>query len=976
MCDNKMDGKRMRIDDLECSMFESPAKRSRPSPFVLSQAVPKRFLKAFTHAPEKAMGTVSFFGRIFPALVALLTSELCFHQYKVSLVLKVEMTKGDGKTKVQTPYFASKPFVILRPEDIDEAIEEGHRNIDTQIDKWTCQGSGWVVTRVLCLYVNIAKYAPLEGSSYIELPKYLKKKKAIVNVQNTDQKCLMWGLLSALHPVEHGSHPDRVSKYKPYENELNFAGVGFPITLKDIPNVEKQNNLAINVFGYSESTRIHPLYITKDNDKSPINLLLISEVKDGKILSHYCWIKNFNRLCSAENKHNGETFFCLRCISPHWTQQTLEEHLIYCRGVDAAPCHAVFPQATEDGSPPTIQFKNIQHLMKAPYVIYADTESIVKPADSPNTDTNTVQTSEHIPCSFAYTVVRSDGRVMSEKLYRGEDCMDVFFDWLDLDLAEIREDLKNERPLEMTQQDWAIHNAADTCWICGLEFKQYRQGDKGGMWKVRDHDHLTGKYRGSAHSKCNLSLRIDPFRTPIPVFFHNLKNYDSHHLISAIGRTDEKETICTDKNGKPIMKKKKKDQANGDMGSEGKDTEKPLTVTDGRITAIVQNMEKMISFSWGQFRFVDSYAFLSSSLDRLVTNTPKEDLSFTRQRFPASQFDLVTRKGVYPYEYMDSFDRFEETQLPPKEKFYSSLTDESISDSDYQHAQEVWTTFNCRTIGDYHDIYLRTDVLLLADVFENFRRTALSTYKLDPAHYYTLPGYSWDCLLKLTNIELEQITEANMYLFIEKGLRGGISMVSHRHAIANNRYMQNFDPSQPDSYLMYLDSNNLYGWAMSQPMPVGGFEWVNYTDQILETPADADHGFILEVDLNYPTSLHVEHNDYPLAPEKMKVTNSMMSHYQQKIIDELGVSISCEKLVPNLQPKIRYVLHYRNLQLYLSLGMKITKVHKVLQFNQSAWMQPYIAKNTHLRTTATNDFEKDFYKLMNNAVSSSLLFPC
>ena len=542
--------------------------------------------------------------------------------------------------------------------------------------------------------------------------------------------------------------------------------------------------------------------------------------------------------------------------------------------------------------------------------------------------------------------------------------MDVLFNCLEQELENIREDLKNERPLAMTQQDWAIHSAADKCWVCDGPFKPYEQGDTGGLWKVRDHDHLTGKYRGPAHSKCNLSLRIDPYKTSIPVFFHNLKNYDAHHLISAIGRTEVKETVCTDKNGQPLTYKDKKG------------VEKKQTVTDGKISAIVQNMEKLISFSWGQFRFVDSYAFLSSSLGQLVANTPKEDLSFTRQRFPASQFDLVTRKGVYPYEYMDSFDRFEETQLPPKEKFYSSLTDESISDSDYQHAQEVWTTFNCRTIGDYHDIYLRTDVLLLADVFENFRRTALSTYKLDPVHYYTLPGYSWDCLLKLTNIELEQITEANMYLFIEKGLRGGISMVSHRHAIANNRYMQNFDPSQPDSYLMYLDSNNLYGWAMSQPMPVGGFEWVNYTDQILETPADADHGFILEVDLNYPTSLHVEHNDYPLAPEKMKVTNSMMSPYQQKIIDELGVSISCEKLVPNLQPKIRYVLHYRNLQLYLSLGMKITKVHKVLQFNQSAWMQPYIAKNTHLRTTATNDFEKDFYKLMNNAVSSSLLFPC
>ena len=201
--------------------------------------------------------------------------------------------------------------------------------------------------------------------------------------------------------------------------------------------------------------------------------------------------------------------------------------------------------------------------------------------------------------------------------------------------------------------------------MCDGPFKPYEQGDTEGLWKLRDHDHLTGKYRGPAHSKCNLSLRIDPYRTPIPVFFHNLKNYDAHHLISAIGRTEEKTTTCTDNNGEPIMHKDRDD----------KDTDKPVTVTDGGISGIVQNMEKLISFSWGQFRFVDSYAFLSSSLDRLVENNPKKNLRITRgvyfclgrgtlRQLMDKKFDLVTRKGVYPYEYMDSFDRFEEKELP------------------------------------------------------------------------------------------------------------------------------------------------------------------------------------------------------------------------------------------------------------------------------------------------------------------------
>ena len=311
-----------------------------------------------------------------------------------------------------------------------------------------------------------------------------------------------------------------------------------------------------------------------------------------------------------------------------------------------------------------------------------------------------------------------------------------------------------------------------------------------------------------------------------------------------------------------------------------------------------------------------------------------------------------------------------------QDKFYSGLSQEGITDDDYLHAQQVWDTFNCTTLGDYHDLYLQTDVHLLADVFENFRRTAMATYGLDPAWYYTLPGYSWDCLLKCTNIELEQITEPDMYLFIEKGLRGGISMVSHRHAQANNSYMENYNNEEPTSFIQYLDANNLYGWAMSQPMPTGGFQWVEFTEKLLETPADATNGYILEVDLDYPASLHRQHNDYPLAPEKMKVTKGMMSPYQQKLIDELSItSFETEKLVLNLQPKIRYVLHYRNLQLYLSLGLRLSKVHKVLKFSQSPWMASYIHKNTELRTKATNDFSKDFFKLMNNAVSHSWISP-
>ena len=644
---------------------DHPAKRARTEPeFELDFEV-TGILKKYRHTPSVAVGVTAMLSLVFGQLLALMEEELTHHQYKAYLVFHVELMKNNpsGLAKTTEAYFRSDVMTILSAHAIDAAVQKAFSDIEKRIEKWTREGSGWTITRVLNVYLDVAKYTPLKGSSYVDLPTYLRKKKAIINVKNNDQQCLKWALLSARFPVKKNS--DRVTSYINNETELNFTGVNFPTPLSQIPKVELQNNLGINVFGYSESAGIHPLYITKDNDKSPINLLLTTEVKDGKTNSHYTWIKDFNRLCCDQNKHGGKTFFCTRCISGHSSERTLEEHLIYCKGVDAPPCHAVFPQKTKDTNP-TIEFKNIQNMMKAPYVIYADTESIIKPTDNPNTDTNTIQTSEHIPCSFAYAVVRSDGKVLSQQLYRGEDCMDVFFEKLEADLEWIRDDLKNIRKINMKKEDWDHHNAADTCWICGGDFKPYSNGDSEALWKVRDHDHLTGKYRGAAHSKCNLSLRIDPYRTPIPVFFHNLKNYDSHHIISAIGRTEEKKTAVTDKNGEPIMHKDR----------EGKDTNKPVTVTDGGISGIVQNMEKLISFSWGQFRFVDSFAFLSSSLDRLVQNTPKKNLNITggvyfclglrrpERQLMDKKFDLVTRKGVYPYEYMDSFDRFEEKELP------------------------------------------------------------------------------------------------------------------------------------------------------------------------------------------------------------------------------------------------------------------------------------------------------------------------
>ena len=296
---------------------------------------------------------------------------------------------------------------------------------------------------------------------------------------------------------------------------------------------------------------------------------------------------------------------------------------------------------------------------------------------------------------------------------------------------------------------------------------------------------------------------------------------------------------------------------------------------------------------------------MSRTLEKLIDNLPKEDLKYTSGIFKDKALEVMSQKGVYPFDYMDSFEKLNQTTFPSKEQFYSQLNNEYISDDDYKHAKRVYKGFGLKNMGEYHDLYLLSDVLLLADVFENFRKTCLQYYKLDPAHYFTSPGLSWDAMLKMTDIELELMHDVDMYQFVEKGTRGGISYIGNRHGVANNKYMTYYDKNKSTKYISYFDANNLYGWAMSQYLSTGNFKWL--TDKqiakldLAKYHDDSDKGLILEVDLEYPEELHELHNDYPLASEKIKVTENILSDYAKKIQEKFSILVGdVYKLIPAL----------------------------------------------------------------------------
>ena len=318
-----------------------------------------------------------------------------------------------------------------------------------------------------------------------------------------------------------------------------------------------------------------------------------------------------------------------------------------------------------------------------------------------------------------------------------------------------------------------------------------------------------------------------------------------------------------------------------------------------------------------------------------------------------NKFVLLLRKGVYPYEYMDTWERFSEISLPSKDDFYSNLNMENINDIDYRHANNVFKVFKLENLGDYHDLYVQSDTLLLADVFNNFRNMCIKEYELDPAHFLSLPGLAWQACLKKTNIELELLTDYDMLLMVEEGIRGGICHSIHRYAKANNKYMKNYNINEESSYIQYLDANNLYGWAMSKKLPVNGFKWLDsnkINKEFIKNYNENDKkGYILEVDVKYPKKLHDLHSDLPFLPERMEINK-------------------CKKLVCNLYDKKKYVVHIKPLKQALNHGLKLKKIHRVIEFNQKAWLKRYIDMNTELRKLPRNDFEKDLFKLMNNLV--------
>ena len=825
-------------------------------------------------------------------------------------------------------------------------------------------GTNAILMQILSAQLQIAKTLDLLGGSYIRDSR-VEGKKCVLNIHNEDNLCFLYCIEAFLNPV--ADNKTRASNYD--ISKFDIRGLKFPLEINQIKAFEKMNseilqNRGINVY-YLEGMNINNLRLA-DNPENAIDLLYLKEENNG----HYCLITNFNAFCNiGKPEIKNKYYACKRCMCTRIRDKAkYEEHLTHCMKDNA--CRINLP--TERNN--KLYFKNYHKKLTIPFVIYYDFECTLKKVDD-KTDNKTKILNKHEPNSFAcYTKCiedKHDKLYLSEIYEDSQKCVEDFIKYLSEEERRISAIKKTIIPMNLSEEEETDFKNATSCHICN---KKYDDKDI----RHRDHCHITGKYRGSACAKCNIKFSFKRF---IPIVAHNSKGYDSHLIIKELAKQsrDEFELTCI-----------------------ASSSEKYISFSRVQKRASKKQKTNIKRELYEELRFIDSNSFLSSSLEKVAKTMKKEDFKILQQNINCfenqynsankSKFaDALIKKGIYPYEFVDSVEKLYINRLPEKQDFSSSLysgmidnekIENNITDKEYEQAQYVWNLFQCQNLKDYHEIYLKTDVLLLADIFENFRYNMIEKYYLDPLYSYTSPAYSWDACLSIPynekgyKINFELLTDANIFNMIENNMRGGISMVKNRYAKADDK-----------TKIFYIDANNLYGWSMCQYLPLKNFKLLDKNsekfksfnvDSIINIADDQSReereGYIFECDFHIPEELHDYFKEYPPLPHHYSPKPEELSEYQKEEYLKLNSNVKeireskVKKLCLTLHDKKNYVIHYRLLQLFLKLGVQITKIHNVISFTESRYLKTYIDKNTEYRKNGKSDFEKDLYKLLNNSL--------
>ncbi len=993
-------------------------------------------LRAYFPDNVRTMDQALFYA--YSQLQALLISSLVeMPFFKCNITLYVEMARYSeegGLTGTEVFPFRGLGVKLSRETDLMPELRKSFGDIERHVDEFLYQGSGWVVEKPLYLEVELAQCKVLRGSASCgfhlvnyrryrgvvptnitdESARRKKKEEEEEEEERDDGMCFYLAVASHFLPNAASRAELREFVEKKFvlpEKKGHRCGGGEGVSLEEVRRFEEDNahlGLSVNVVYRDEKGAVVPVVASTRPLAPNIVVLLLFylavEGEEEKGIMHYARVEKPGQIFANRTEDSfgkmrtTNVFVCFNCFNTIATVGGYEKHVAFCH---QRHCQRVqlpergdvlkFDAGKGTGDPRTFRsayllFFDFEALQVDPScrcicpeekvaarewwdgltseereellleqvmlegemtdeweaAVKVDGSKVARPKPVPMVR-RLPKMCEHKlkvmknqpPFAYSLLMANREGEVLESKTYVGLDAAENFISTV-LNLADKHlPELTPGVPMEkLNAVEKKILYSATSCYLCSQPFTPFCR-------KCLDHDHVTGKVLGTAHDGCNLHRRE---QVQLSCFAHNFSGYDSHFLVRALNKE----------------------------------------ARVGELFAIPLNTQKFKSVTVNQrIRFLDSFQFLPSSLSALVDTLVASkhpfrllDTMVTGEEEKA----LLLRKGVYPYSFATSPEALTACEsLPPRDAFFSDLSGAECSEEDYAHAQKVWEVFRCRNMMDYTALYVRGDVHLLAEAVINFRDMVWKNFGLDMCQYLSLPHVAKDAMLKYTKARIELVHDQEMSYLLQNNIRGGLSFVNVRHAkrIAEEELpaRQGHGVRTVPQTMLYVDANNLYGFAMSAPLPERDFRWMTADELESFDPArdvslNDGPGYILEVDLEYPEELHLSHNSFPLAPESAEIGWSHLSPYSRSCLRALGqdpTKYKATKLTSTFHPRRKYLVHGLNLALYLKHGLRLTKIHRGITFHQSRYLESYITMCTKKRAEAHTKAEADMFKLFCNS---------
>ena len=706
-------------------------------------------------------------------------------RYRLNFACLMRNENVDG-TIMDTFYFSNEPKNLVKGElDLKKGIRKEFELLRNQVISLDIEheGSGWSFECSEAFMISITKMSSKKMGSYLEFAPRSKEqnllkafKKYTINVRNTDindQQCVIYCIiLSKFGEMIRGdkTSPDQL---KPFMSLVNDTGVEYPAREKDLLTLERNNrkslNIAINVWRYVSSQRIEPYYISKVRTKgrTECNMLLLEEVDDGgeNLKQHLIHISDISALFRESGQMRKHTF-CPSCF--HFKTQSYTKMMAHWRVcTDSNYFKKIYPEPENeflpDGHilPPPNSSKSERPYLRG-FFDFETMHSIQNDSCEKcltrlkklglmgtfeidcvhHKAQKTIRMTELPAICFNLLILDEEGGIVFEEYYQGADAAAQFSKLLFAIEDKMMKIIDTNTKMVMTDADLKTFTAATECEECGKVFDET-------VPKCRDHHHFSGKFRGTLCNNCNLQKKNLRF---IPLYCHNFSGFDSHLILRS------------------------------------------LDIDQGRFETLSRNTEKIIMMTLGRFRLIDSASFMPESLENLVNNLLDKGKDCFKQTEKISQnsktkFELLTRKGVFPYQYLDHISKLDDEILPPRSAFYSALKEASVDEEDYAFAQNVWKKFKCKTLGCYMKLYCTLDVRLLADVWTDWAATTSKPFKIEAeAGFISLPSFAFNCFLDKTyQDENTMITliDKNMIPFhddVQQGIRGGSCLIKQKAA--------------------------------------------------------------------------------------------------------------------------------------------------------------------------------------------------